>query len=137
MGVTSTYLSSGTIHEYTGQVNFNISPHGKWRVWTLIKSADDASIAQAFLDKKLFDLYQMNVHTINSNIRLMLEFVPKNIPMDHQSARRDLLRFLTARKLPIIWKEGRHGYEITKSGTIHRKWKLNTQYTIPTRDIDV
>lgn len=136
MGVTTLYLPSGTVNEYGGQVNFKLSPRGKWRVWTVVKQADDMAIAQAFSDRKLFEQYDMGVHAINSSTRMMLEFAPKDTPMDAQAARRELLRFLTGRKLPIIWKEGRHGYEISRSGTIHRKWKLNSVYSVPGRDID-
>lgn len=137
MGVRISYLTSGaTINEYDGQVNFKLSPKGGWRVWTLIRLSEDEEITRDFMSRKLGECYGMNVHPIESNRRIMLEFAPKSVPMDMQAMRRDLLRFLSGRKLPIIWKEGRHGYEINTSGTIHRKWKLNSVYSVPGRDID-
>ncbi len=136
MGVTSHYLPSGTIHEYTGQIDFRLSPRNKWRVWTLIKLKDDEEITRDFMGRKLGECFSMGVHPISSNQRIMLEFAPKDVPMDVPVMRRDLLRFLTARKLPIIWKEGRHGYQINRSGTIDRKWKLNTSWSVPRRDLD-
>ncbi len=137
MGVTTTYMPSGaTIYDYTGQVDFRISPRGSWRVWTLIKLKDDEQLMHDLMARKLGEWYRMDVHAISSNTRIMLEFGMKETCTDIPVARRDLLRFLTVRKLPIIWKEGKHGYEIDRSGRIHRKWRLNTQYTVPARDID-
>ncbi len=142
MGVATLTLPTGVYHDYTGQVDFRLSakPGIKWRVWTLLKIKDDVAFSTGLGERKLFNQFHLNLHTLNSNSRMMVEFIPQAYESEDEAseARRKLLAYLTKKHLPIIWKEGKHGYQIDRTGRIlnGRKWRLNSTYRIPTRPMD-
>jgi hypothetical protein len=73
---------------------------------------------------------QMKGRSVGASSRAWFTFTPKvGVPpftfRESAAAQTKILQYLSDNKRPIIWKECKHGYEITPSGVINRKWKLN------------
>lgn len=117
------------IFEYRGQVDFRLVTD--WQVMSFMEERMAVVFALALADTKLAAQFEISSLPLETNDRrLVLHFIPKCMKQtDSDQARKSLLRLLTRLKLPIIWKEGKTGYDINKSGRIHRFWRLNSVYS--------
>jgi hypothetical protein len=114
-------------NRFSGQVDFRVSEsHANWRVMTVIDTAYDQKFVEGLSANHLFDKFRMETRQVGSGDRAAVIFYPTAKDNDVRiNARRKLLGYLTRLKYPIVWKEAGYGYDITKSGRIHRSWKLN------------
>lgn len=126
--ITTVASNGDPLFEYRGQIDFHIAQD--WQVLTFMQDTMTMVFAMKISKTNLSKMFDIRTKALESNdMTLAITFVPLFSTRDKETkARRTLLRFLTHLKLPIIWKEHKHGYEISKSGRIHKSWKLNTIY---------
>lgn len=112
---------------FTGQVDFRISEnHNNWRILTFLTEKQDSTLVGNLSRSKLLDKFKMETRQIGTGNKVGLTFHPlATNSKERADTRRRLIRCLSRNHLPVIWKEGKYGYEINKSGRIERTWKLN------------
>lgn len=117
------------MNHYDGQVNFKNSAHRtNWRIMTVIPTLQVTPITKDLEDEKILDHLDVDTEVTPSYGKMILTFGPRTMNQScNTGARRKLLKYLARKKLSIIWKEDRHGYEISSSGHIRRKWELVKQ----------
>ena len=126
--ITTVAHNGAPLFQYQGQIDFNMV--ADWQVMTFMPDTMTFEFAKKSAHVKLSTSFEVRTQPLESNDRtLAVTFVPHIMSrVKDQDARRSLLRFLTVLKLPIIWKEGKHGYDINKSGYINHSWKLDSVY---------
>lgn len=129
--ITHIGLGGKVSHEYSGQIDFRINAERMdWQVLTWMPAGNlSVGFISHMANLQLWDLFHVKERPLNSCEQIAMTFRPRKMPNDKATdARRKLLSFLTKHKLKIVWKEATHGYDINRSGRIHRKWRLNTVY---------
>lgn len=128
--VSTTVNQHGSpVFEYAGQVDFRLVTD--WQVMSFMHESMGLAFGLEVAKTNIPKYFEINSQAMKSNDhKLVITFIPKCMHQsDSDRARKTLLRCLTRLKLPIIWKEGRHGYEIVQNGRISRSWRLNTVFT--------
>lgn len=100
-------------------------------IYTVIERELVGDFASGLSTRNLLTPFRMRMKglTVGTSSKAWVELIPRlGPPFPMQDSIRDLrslLDFLHSSKLPIIWKEGKHGYLVDPNGTIERKWNLD------------
>ena len=80
-------------------------------------------LSMDLFNKGVLDAFNVSMKPCTSFRRCVIMSPKPTIKIDNDLIV-DLLDYLHDKKIAIKWKEGVHGYEITRNGTIIRKWEL-------------
>lgn len=124
---TETDRHGSPVFEYNGQVDFRVVTD--WQVLSFLPEGAMMRFAKEMNTVRLSDLFDIRSRGMASTPKQSVTFAPLFMSaVKSDDARRKLLSLLSRLKMPMIWKEGKFGYDISRSGRIYRKWRLNTVY---------
>lgn len=115
--------------EHVGQVDFRTSmTHLSWRIVAIIPLNREADLSMGMHKHRLHAHYMMGTKELGVKT-VGHTFKPWELAgaAEMKDARKKLIKMLNGLKAKLIWKEDLHGYEISESGRIIRKWELGKE----------
>jgi len=130
MAIHISMLGGKISREFTEKIDIVSSVTGRFGQFSVhINHVQINNFAIDLFQRKLMETFFMKIRPCGNSHRCVIITPRDNVTWE---ATMILLNYLEAEKIAIKWKEGQHGYEIKKDGTIIRKWELK-----PSKIIDI